>query len=60
MGCSKDQTQFIVEYEKLAFQASRIVFFNPSPLLNKLEDELYGTRADENQLKIFSVRKAVV
>lgn len=39
-GAQRDQTQFIEAFEKLAFQASRRVFFEPNHLLAMLDDEL--------------------
>lgn len=53
----RDQTQLIGEFKKLAFQATRRIFFNPNHLLATLDDELYVTRARDNQLKTLSARK---
>lgn len=54
----RDQTLLIGEFERVAFARTRQVFCSPSHLLATLDDELYRTRASDNQLKTLSARKA--
>lgn len=51
----RDQTRQLGEFE---FRQSRKVFFVPLYLLATLDDDLFGTRAADNQVKMLSSRKA--
>jgi hypothetical protein len=56
--CSRDQTQSLAEFEKAAFRTSCRVFLTPNHTYATVDDELYGTRATDNQVKTLSTRKA--
>lgn len=53
----RDQTRQLSEFENLAFRWTRKVFSTLS-LLATLDDDLFGTRAAENQVRTLSNRKA--
>jgi hypothetical protein len=62
-GCStwnsqRDQTHRLGEFEKAAFNMSCKVFLTPLYTLATLDDDLYGTRSSDNQVKTLSSRKA--
>ena len=46
------------EFENLAFREVRKAFFNPLHLFCNLDDDLFGTRASDNQVKTLSNRNA--
>ena len=54
----RDETQLLCEFERTAFRSTRKIFFNPDYLLATLDDDVYGTRARDNQVKSLSTRKA--
>ncbi|PXF41823.1 hypothetical protein BWQ96_08471 [Gracilariopsis chorda] len=54
----RDQTRQLSEFEHLALCDTRKVFFSPLHLLATLDDDLFGTRAANNQFKMISSRKA--
>ncbi|PXF42597.1 hypothetical protein BWQ96_07692 [Gracilariopsis chorda] len=53
----RDQTQQYSEFELLAFRTTQKIFFLTSNLLVTLDDDLFGTRACDNQVKTLSARK---
>jgi hypothetical protein len=55
--CSRDQTQLLSEFEKAALRNSCRLFLTPNHTYATLDD-LYGTRATDNQVKSLSARKA--
>lgn len=54
----RDHTQQLTEFETLAFREVRKVFFSTMHLFATLDDDLFGTRAADNQVKTISARKA--
>jgi hypothetical protein len=56
--CSRDQTQSLSEFEKAAFRSSCRLFLTPNHTYATLDDDLYETRATDNQVKSLSARKA--
>jgi YqaJ-like viral recombinase domain len=57
-SCSRDHTQSLSEFEKAAFRTSCRLFLTPNHTYATLDDDLYGTRASDNQVKSLSSRKA--
>ncbi|PXF45277.1 hypothetical protein BWQ96_04976 [Gracilariopsis chorda] len=53
----RDQTQQLEEIEQLSFSDTKKRFFVRIHLLATLDDDLYVTRANKNQVKMQSVRK---
>lgn len=47
----RDQTQLLIELESVEFKETRNIFFIPLHVLATLDDELYVTRALENQVE---------
>ena len=54
----RDLTPLLSVFEQSAFRISLNVFFIPNHLTITLDDDLYGTRARDNQVKTISSRKA--
>ena len=54
----RDETQYLGNFEKTAFEMTRKVLLTPMFLFATLDDDLYGTRASDNQVKTLSLRKA--
>ena len=54
----RDQTIHLAEFERKSFGMSAKVYLNPNHLFCTLDDELLGTRAEDNQVETFSYRKA--
>lgn len=54
----RDLTPLLSQFELSAFRMSLNVFFIPNHLTITLDDDLYGTRARDNQVKTISSRKA--
>ncbi|PXF43989.1 hypothetical protein BWQ96_06222 [Gracilariopsis chorda] len=54
----RDQTPLLTQLEKKAFRQTCKVFVSPNYTLATLDDDLYGTRASDNQVKSLSNRKA--
>ena len=54
----RDLTPLLTQFEQNAFRATSKVFLVPTHLLATLDDDLYGTRANDNQVKTLSARKA--
>ena len=54
----RDRTQQLSALERASFRAICKVFLNPVYTFTTLDDDLYGTRAKENQVKSLSARKA--
>jgi hypothetical protein len=57
-NCSSDQTQLLGEFEKASFRTGCRIFITPNHTYATLYDDLYGTRATDNQVKTLSARKA--
>ena len=57
-GGQRDQTTFLSALEQGALEMSARIFFCHSFTLATLDDDVYGTRAVENQVKTLSARKA--
>lgn len=57
-NAQRDDTVFLSTFEKTSFAATCKLFFNPRYLFATLDDDLYGTRAMDNQVKTLSARKA--
>jgi hypothetical protein len=55
---SRDQTQSLSDFKKAAFRTSCRLFLTPNHTYATLDDDLYGTRAADNQVKSLSARKA--
>jgi hypothetical protein len=54
----RDETQYLGNFEKTAYEMTRKVFLTPMQLFATLDDDLYGTEASDNQVKTLSLRKA--
>jgi hypothetical protein len=54
----RDQTPMIGEFESTAFITSLKVLFTPTFTVATLDDDLYGSRAADSQVKQQSSRKA--
>ena len=54
----RDLTPLLSDFEKVAFEVSLKIFFQPHFQMATLQDDLYGTRAQDNQVKTLRVRKA--
>lgn len=54
----RDQTVSLSLLETTAFRTSLKLFLSPSFTFGTLDDDLYGTRANDNQVKMLSARKA--
>ena len=54
----RDETQQLETFEKMAFSMTRKIFLTPVHTFATLDDDLYGTRAKDNQNKSLSSRKA--
>jgi hypothetical protein len=54
----RDQTAQLEPFEHAAFHSSCKIFLQPSHSILTLDDDLYGTRASDNQVKHLSSRKA--
>lgn len=54
----RDLTTLLTDFEKVAFELSIKIFFQLNFLMATLDDDLYGTRAQDNQVKTLSARKA--
>ena len=50
-------TPLLAQFEKVAFKTSK-VFLSPFYTFATLDDDLYGTRSSDNQVKTHSLRKA--
>lgn len=56
--CQRDFTPNLIELETLCFRETRRVYMNSSHMFATLDDDLFGTRANDNQVKSLSSRKA--
>ena len=54
----RDCTTQLQQFEQTLFRKSSQVFFVPDHIMVTLDDDLYGTRSRENQVKSISTRKA--
>lgn len=54
----RDQTPNLSEFERVAFKDTRRIFLHLLHLTLTLDDDLFGTRATDNQVKTLSCRKA--
>lgn len=54
----RDQTPLLSSFEETAFKMTAKIFMAPKHLFATLDDDLYGTRAADNQVKTLSARKA--
>ena len=54
----RDKTPFLTQFEHTAFRVSCKLFLSPNHTFGTLDDDLYGTRAKDNQVKSLSARKA--
>jgi hypothetical protein len=57
-NAQRDQTVQLEPFENAAFLSSCKIFFQPSHSVLTLDDDLYGTRARDNQVKLLSSRRA--
>jgi hypothetical protein len=57
-SAQRDETQYLDSFEKAAYEMTRKVFLTPMHTFATLDDDLYGTRASDNQVKTLSMRKA--
>lgn len=53
----RDQTHQLGKFEQLSFRDTKKLLFVPLYLLATLDDDLYATRANDNQVKLMSARK---
>lgn len=53
----RDQTPSHTEFEHLAFRETRRVFFHLLHMFATLDDDLFGTHAADNQVKMLNARK---
>lgn len=53
----RDQTPNLTELEHFAFKDTRSIFMHVLHLFLTLDDDLFGTRASDNQVKSLSARK---
>lgn len=51
-------TPNLTEFERAAFKESRRVLFQVLYIMMTLDDDLFGTRADDNQVETLSTREA--
>lgn len=58
MGFPEDQTRHLSSLERILFKTVQKIVFQPLHLFMTLDDDLFGTRATENQVKNLSSRKA--
>ena len=54
----RDQTQRLTQFENTAFRVCCKIFFSPTHTPATLDEDLYGSRATDNQVKTFSNRKS--
>lgn len=54
----RDQKNQLVEFGSLAFRDTRKVLFTPLQLLTTIDDDIFGSRAADSQVKAMSNRKA--
>lgn len=54
----RDQTQLLTQFERAAYRTTCKMFVSPTHTLATLDDDLYGTRPSDNQVKTISSRKA--
>lgn len=54
----RDATSRLDPFEKTAYHMSRNIFLTPAHTIVTLDDDLYGTRSKDNQVKTLSARKA--
>ena len=54
----RDMTQQLDAFERVCFRMTCNVFVNPAHTFATLDDDLYGTRAGDYQVKSISSRKA--
>lgn len=57
-AAQRDATQRLDNFERTAYEMSRNVCLSPNNTTVTLDDDLYGTRARDNQVKTLSARKA--
>lgn len=57
-AAQRDQTPHISEFEHIAFKDTRDDFLHATCMFLTSNNELFGTRAADNQVKILSNRKA--
>ena len=57
-NAQRDQTPSISEFERTAFRDTCKVFLTPVHMFVTMDDDLYGSRATDNQVKSLSSRKA--
>lgn len=57
-NAQRDRTILLDRFETTAFEMSRNVFFVSDYSILTLDDDLYGTRSSDNQVKTLSARKA--
>lgn len=54
----RDATQRLIKFERSAFEMSRTICLSSNNTFVTIDDDLYGTRAWDNQVKSLSNRKA--
>lgn len=54
----RDQTRYLTEFEMIGFRDTWKIFFTPLDLMETFDDDLFGSKASENQIKMSSARKA--
>lgn len=57
-NCQRDMTPNMSEMEQLAFRTSRKVYLHTTQMFATMDDDLFGTRSNNNQVKSISARKA--
>lgn len=55
---ARDEKQRNGAFEKAAYEMSRTICLSPTQSLLTLDDDLYGMRSRDNQMKMLSARKA--
>lgn len=54
----RDETQSLGEFEKVSYEMTRKIFLIPVHTSGTLDDDILGTRVEDNQVKTISARKA--
>lgn len=57
-SAQRDQTRQLTEFDSIALRETRKIFFVPLHMMATLDDDLFGTRAADNQVKMLRSRKA--
>lgn len=57
-NAQRDQTKYLSTFEWSAFRMTSNIVLTPVHAFATLDDDLYGTRASDNQVKSLSARKS--